>query len=147
LVVEQIRSPGNLGSILRTAQACGVGGVIFVGPYCDPFDPDVVRASMGGMFHLPLVRTTQTELSRWLKSHGVQCVGLSPDARALWSKFAARRPMALVVGEEREGLSLGLRSLCDTFVRLPMADGVDSINVSVATGVMLYELVRRGVGK
>ncbi len=147
LVVEQIRSPGNLGSILRTAQACGVGGVIFVGPYCDPFDPDVVRASMGGMFHLPLVRTTRTELGRWVKSRGVQCVGLSPDARALWSEFAARRPMALVVGEEREGLSLGLRALCDTFVRLPMADGVDSINVSVATGVMLYELVRRGVSR
>jgi TrmH family RNA methyltransferase len=147
LVVEQIRSAGNLGCILRTAQACGVAGVIFVGPYCDPFDPDVVRASMGGMFHLPLVRTTQTELGRWVKSRGVQCVGLSPDARALWSEFAVSGPMALVVGEEREGLSPGLRALCDTFVRLPMADGVDSINVSVATGVMLYELVRRGVSK
>jgi len=143
LVFEQMRSPGNLGSILRTAQACGASGAIFVGDRCDPFDPDVVRASMGGMFHLPMVRTTHAELRRWAIARGVQLVGLSPEAETLWSGLPSPRPIAVVVGEEREGLSSRLRELCDTFVRLPMTGGADSINVSVAAGVMLYELVRR----
>jgi TrmH family RNA methyltransferase len=146
LVFEQMRSPGNLGSILRTAQACGASGAIFVGDRCDPFDPDVVRASMGGLFHLPMVRTMHAELGRWATSRGVQVVGLSPEAETLWSEFATAQAVAVVVGEEREGLSPRLRGLCDTFVRLPMTGGADSINVSVAAGVMLYELVRRSNG-
>lgn len=78
LVVEEIRSPGNLGTILRTAEACGVSGVIFVGSRCDPFDPAVLRASMGGICHLPLIRATHEEIGRWAARHGVELVGLSP---------------------------------------------------------------------
>jgi TrmH family RNA methyltransferase len=143
IIAEAIRSPGNLGSILRTADACSVGGIIFVGPQCDPFEPTVLRASMGGICHLPLVRTTHAELDRWTKAHGVQLVGLSPEADRLWTETPGTGPLGLVIGEEREGLSPRLRSLCHTFVSLPMASQADSLNVGVATGVMLYELIRR----
>jgi TrmH family RNA methyltransferase len=143
LVVEWIRSPGNLGSILRTAEAVGAAGAIFLGEAADPFDPAVVRASMGGLFPLHLVRTTHEHLSRWAKSHGVMVVGLSPDAPQLWTDpLPAARPLALLIGEEREGVSASGAALCERMVRLPMSGRADSINVSVASGVMLYELVR-----
>ncbi|HEX3659075.1 MAG TPA: RNA methyltransferase [Pirellulales bacterium] len=143
LIVEAIRSPGNLGTILRTADACSVGGIIFVGPQCDPFDPTVLRASMGGICHLPLVRTTHEELGRWAQRHPVSFVGLSPDAECPWTETPITGPLGLVIGEEREGLSSRLRTLCHTLVSLPMAGHADSLNVGVATGVMLYEMVRR----
>jgi TrmH family RNA methyltransferase len=144
VVLEWIRSPGNLGSILRTAEAVGAAGAIFLGEAADPFDPAVVRASMGGLFPLQLVRTTHEHLSRWARSHGVMVVGLSPDAPQLWTDpLPAARPIALLIGEERSGLSAGGAALCERMVRLPMSGRADSLNVSVASGVMLYELVRR----
>jgi TrmH family RNA methyltransferase len=143
VIVEQLRSEGNFGTILRTAEATGVSGLICVGPLCDPFDPAVVRASMGGMFHLPLVRTTHTDLGRWVQNHHLQLIGLSPDATALWTELPKTSPIGLVIGEERRGISDEMRTLCTNMVRLPMTGRVDSLNVGVATGVMLYELVRR----
>lgn len=158
LVVERIRSPGNLGTILRTAEACGAGGAIFVSsdcdtlggdafggdPFgCDPFDPAVLRGSMGGLLHLKLVRATHEEVARWAERHGVELVGLSPAAERLWTELPHGRPIALVIGEERSGLSHHQQSLCHTTVRLPMSGTADSLNVAIATGVVLYELVRR----
>jgi TrmH family RNA methyltransferase len=145
LVIESLRSPGNLGTILRTAAACRVSGIIFLGNHCDPFDPIVVRASMGALFHPLLVRTSIERFRHWIQEHQVQTVGLSPDAQEKWSEFAWRSPSALVIGDERNGLSEELRRLCDKTVGLPMADHVDSLNVGVATGVVLYELVRRSM--
>lgn len=142
LVIEEIRSPGNLGTILRTAEATGVGGIIFVGPQCDPFAPDVLRASMGGLFHLTVSRTSPQQLARWAAQRGVRLVGLSPEADRLWTELPDG-PVALVLGEERSGLSDSLRAICHTAVRLPMTGRADSLNVGVAAGVMMYELVRR----
>ncbi|MES2793824.1 MAG: RNA methyltransferase [Planctomycetota bacterium] len=143
LVIENLRSPGNLGTILRTAEATGVSGIIFVGSTCDPYDPATVRASMGGIFHLPLIRTTHDELQQWVLQHGVQVVGLAPEAEPLWAQSDLAPRVALAIGEERRGLSDRLRAICNTFVRLPMVGQADSLNVGVATGIMLYELVRR----
>ena len=153
LAIEELRSAGNLGTILRTAEACGVGGVIFVGDErgcgvspatkCDPFDPVVMRAGMGGVFHLQLVRTTQAELAAWRTARGVRCVGLSPGAASLWTAMPRDEPLCLMVGEERQGLSPAMAALCDVHVRLPMTGRADSLNVGVAVGVTLYELVRR----
>jgi len=144
IVLEEIRSPGNLGSIIRTAEAAGLGGMILVGPRCDPFDPAVVRASMGSLSHLPLTRTTHHELSRWATAHNVTLAGLTPEAEQLWTDLPPAKNIAIVLGEERGGLSSPLRRLCHTLVRLPMSGRADSLNVSVAAGVMMYELVRRG---
>ena len=144
LVVENIRSPGNLGTILRTAEATGVAGAVFLDPRCDPYDVAAVRSSMGGLFHLQLTRARHESLRRWADAHGVRLIGLSPDAPRLWTD-APPSPggTALVIGEEREGLSPRARAICHATVRLPMAGRADSLNVGVATGVMLYELVRQ----
>jgi TrmH family RNA methyltransferase len=143
LVLEDIRSPGNLGTILRTAEACGISGIVFLGPRCDPFDPTVVRASMGGIFHLQLVRTNHERLKRWAGGHGIRLAGLSPDAGRLWTELPEGGSFALVVGEERHGMSDVARAMCEISVRLPMSGVADSINVGVAAGVMMYEMVRR----
>jgi RNA methyltransferase, TrmH family len=143
LVVEHLRSSGNLGTVLRTAEATGVGGVIFLSDECDPFDPPAVRASMGGIFHLQLARATHRQLRRWAAAHGVLLVGLSPAAQGLWTDLPRHSPMAILIGDERKGLSQEAHESCHALVRLPMSGRADSLNVGVATGVMLYELVRK----
>jgi TrmH family RNA methyltransferase len=158
LVIERIRSAGNLGTILRTAEAVGMGGAMFVAPGrrvgsgarshrhtngCDPHSPGVVRASMGGIFHLTLVRTSPRELGLWLARHGIAALGLSAGASRLWTDLPTASGYAIVLGDEREGLSPAMRRLCDCEVRLPMSGRADSLNVSVAAGVMMYELARR----
>jgi TrmH family RNA methyltransferase len=153
LVLEFIRCPGNLGTILRTAEAAGASGVIFLSPpespgvsAADPFHPACIRASMGGLFHVPLARASHAQLSRWIGRHNVDLVALSPDAPRAWTEMLpAPRPAALAIalGEERQGISPRLRGMCSTALRLPMTGRADSLNVAIAAGVMLYELVRQ----
>lgn len=144
IAIESMRAPGNLGTVLRTAEATGMSGIFFLTPQPDPFDPAVVRASMGGLFHLRLIRTTHEALGRWCRSNGVRIVGLSPDAHTMWTELpASPSGTALIIGEERHGLTGKAAAICDAMVRLPMAGHADSLNVGVAAGVMMYELVRR----
>jgi TrmH family RNA methyltransferase len=143
LAIEDLRSAGNLGTILRTAEATGASGIIFLSQHCDPFDSVVVRASMGGIFHLHLARATPGQLRRWAAAHGALLVALSPDAQGLWTDLPRHRPMIVMIGCERQGLSTQARQMCHALVRLPMSGRADSLNVGVATGVMLYELVRQ----
>lgn len=148
LAIEELRSAGNLGTILRTAEACGVGGVLFLGErtghtWCDPFDPVVLRAGMGGVLHLPLVRTTHAALRAWRARHQVTFVGLAPSAAELWTAMPREERLCLVLGEERKGLTAELNAQCDVHVRLPMTGKADSLNVGIAAGVALYELMRR----
>ena len=143
LVLESVRSAGNFGTILRTAEATGVAGVILLTGEPDPFDPAVVRASMGGIFHLRLVRTSYRDFGRWSTDHSVERLGLAPRGEQLWSQPPSRKPVALLIGEERAGLTAQALSMCDSTIRLPMSGRADSLNVAVAAGVMIYELVRR----
>jgi TrmH family RNA methyltransferase len=141
IVVEAIRSPGNLGTILRTAEAVGMAGLICLSPRIDPFDPDVIRSSMGGIFRLKLVRTSHRSLRDWCKKQDLPIAALSPEGATPWDRGLAA-PIALLIGEERRGLTRAAREICDTAVRLPMSGAADSLNVAVAAGVMMYELVR-----
>jgi TrmH family RNA methyltransferase len=143
LVIESLRSAGNLGTILRTAEATGAGAVVFLTATCDPFAPAVVRASMGGIFHLRLVRTGYAHFATWAAARGVAVVGLSPEAPRPWTELDSAGPVAVVIGEGRGGLTPAGTALCGQMVRLPMCGRADSLNVGVAAGVMLYELVRR----
>ena len=143
LVIERLRSPGNLGTILRPAEAVGAAGVIFLTSACDPFDPAAVRASMGGIFHLRLAVCSPRQYRQWAKRHGVTTAGLAPRVRQLWTQLPAARPIAILLGEERRGLTIETAGLCDLTVQLPMSGRADSLNVAIAAGVMLYELVRR----
>ncbi len=143
VAVERVRSPGNLGSILRTCEATGAAGVFFLGPYADPYDPGCLRGAMGALFGLRLVRTSHDRLRGWLHASGLVAVGASPHARRDYRDLDWPRGVMLVIGGERQGLSRAQEALCDERVRIPMVGDVDSLNVAVATGVLLYEALSR----
>lgn len=144
LAVTRVRSPGNLGSLLRTNAAVGGSGLIVIGRNVDPFDPAVVRASMGAIFQQRIVRCGREAFRHWARRHRCQVIGVTPDAEHPYHRMRYRRPAVLLLGDERRGLSEAQLSLCDATVRIPMVGGVDSLNLAVAGSLMLYEVFRRG---
>ncbi|MFN7925092.1 MAG: RNA methyltransferase [Bryobacteraceae bacterium] len=140
LVVESVESPGNLGTMLRTAEAAGVSAVILVGEQADPYDPAAVRASVGAVFAVPLVRAGIREFTDWAKARGVAVAGSSPSGLLEYRALRCRWPMALLLGSEKLGLSPALLEACDYTVRIPMFGRGESVNVAVAAGVLLYEM-------
>jgi TrmH family RNA methyltransferase len=148
LAVESIDSPGNLGTIIRTAEATGVAGIFIIGFDADPFDPAAVRASMGSLFSRKLVKCTAREFTDWAKSSRVSIIASSPAGLLDYKALRCRWPAVLLLGSERHGLSDQLIEASDFTVRIPMLGRCDSINVAVAAGVLLYEIFnqRRGVG-
>lgn len=140
LAIETIRSPGNLGTILRTSDAVGGAGVMLFGNTTDPYDPGVVRATMGAMFTQRFVRTTFKEFTAWKRRGQYQIVGTSPTATQDYHEARYEAPTILLLGEERKGLSSQLQAICDLVVSIPMVGKCDSLNVAMATSVMLYEL-------
>lgn len=143
IVLERVRSAGNLGSLLRSAAAVGAAGVVVLGPAIDLFAPDVVRASMGAIFTLRLCRSTPIEFERWADRHRVTVVGATPDGATPFQRARYPRPVALMLGDERKGLSETQRRLCDRHVAIPMVGDTDSLNLAVAGSVLLYEVLRR----
>jgi len=146
IAVESIESPGNLGTIIRTAEAAGVMGIFLLNQDCDPYDPATVRATMGSLFSQKLIQCSSTEFREWARSNGVSVVASSPaglmDYRALRYRF----PAALVIGSEKRGLSDQALELADFVVRIPMHGGCDSLNAAVAAGVLLFEMSSRRKG-
>lgn len=149
LAIESIDSPGNLGSIIRTAEATGISGIFLIGCYPDPWDPAAVRATMGSLFSQRIVRCSAREFGEWAKSFGVAVVGSSPAGLLDYTALRYRWPAALVIGSEKYGLSEHLVELSDFMVRIPMGGRCDSINAAVAAGVLLYEMFnqRRAIAK
>lgn len=141
LALEDIRDPGNLGTIVRTADAVGARGVILGGDSCDPWGPDCVRASMGSIFAVPLVRMATAALIALLKSWPGDSVGTLLRATTGFRRDYAD-PVLLVMGSEGTGLSSDLAAACRHLVRIPMKGKAQSLNVAVATGIMLYEIVK-----
>ncbi len=139
LCFEEVRSRGNLGSTIRTAAAFDAGGVLFLGDRVDPFDPAVVRASMGAIFLLPIVRTTPHDLDRWRRRTGAFVLGTSARATRDLRKVRLRSPSVIMIGCERGGMSPEQCALSDEVARIPITGRVDSLNLSVATGVILYQ--------
>ena len=140
LAVESIESPGNLGTIIRTAEAAGVSGVFILNPNCDPYDPATIRATMGSLFSQKLVRCSVPEFKSWAKSNGVSVVASSPSGLMDYKGLAYRFPAALIVGSEKHGLSEQLLGTANFVVRIPMRGGCDSLNAAVAAGVLLFEI-------
>ncbi len=140
LAVESIESPGNLGTIIRTAEAAGVSGVFILNPNCDPHDPATIRATMGSLFSQRLVRCSVPEFKCWAKSNGVSVVASSPSGLMNYKALAYRFPTALIVGSEKQGLSEQLLETANFVVRIPMRGGCDSLNAAVAAGVLLFEI-------
>ncbi|HEY2945253.1 MAG TPA: RNA methyltransferase [Vicinamibacteria bacterium] len=144
LVAAGIQNPGNLGGLLRTAEAAGATGAYLTDGAADPFSWKALRGSMGSAFRLPHRRrlTTAEALAR-LEAHGVSVVAADPEASLPYHAADLRRPVAILLGPEGAGLSSAVRSRAWVCVAIPMARGVESLNVSVAAGVLLFEASRQ----
>ena len=138
VALEDMRDPGNLGTIIRTADAAGASGVILAGQSCDPWSPDCVRATMGSIFGVPLVRLEQKQFLAFLKEWPGESVGTHLKATESYRRSYAS-PTLLVMGSEGRGLSEEASAACSTLVRIAMKGGAESLNVAIATGLMLFE--------
>ncbi|HKE18322.1 MAG TPA: TrmH family RNA methyltransferase [Kofleriaceae bacterium] len=148
VVLDRPSSPGNLGTILRTADAMGAHGVVVTGHAADIYDPVTVRASLGALFATPAVRAPSSQaiepwLARLRSEHGAQLVGTSARAPAHLADHDFRRPTILFLGNETAGLSAHCRSLCDTLVGIPQRGTASSLNVASAAAIALYEIARQ----
>ncbi|HZO87505.1 MAG TPA: RNA methyltransferase [Chthonomonadaceae bacterium] len=138
--VERAQSPGNLGTIIRTSEAVGGAGLILLDEATDPYDPATVRATMGATFSQRFVRAPLTELAEWKQRYRCFLAGTSPSAATDYHAISYPPPTVLFMGGERQGLSPQCQALCDVIVKIPMVGACDSLNLAVATSVMLYEL-------
>ena len=139
LVLDRLQDCGNVGTLVRTADAVGAAAVILLEPCADVTDPRAVRASMGSLFNLPVISVKEvTRLHAWLQTNGLHLVGADAHQGTLWGRDALQGGAALCVGNEAHGLSSDLNALVDTWVRLPVYGKADSLNVAVAGGVLMY---------
>ena len=144
LALDQIEDPRNLGAVLRTADGAGVHGIVVPERRTAPPSEAAASASAGALFHAPMARVTNlSDALALLKERGLWVVGLSPEAQKPWFSFDFKSPVALVVGSEGRGLRPRVASHCDALVSLPQRGKVESLNVSVAAGIVLYEVVRQ----
>lgn len=144
LVATGIERPGNLGTIVRTAEAAGAGGLLVCDARTDVFHPDAVRGSVGTLFHLPLAEASTAAALAWLDEQGARVVAATPDgARPYWEADYRTAGVAVVVGGERYGLDPRWLEVADETVRVPMAGHADSLNVAVAAGIVLFEAARQ----
>jgi TrmH family RNA methyltransferase len=147
-VAEAIEKPGNLGTILRSADAAGADAVLVCDRCTDVFNPNVVRASIGTLFSLPVVEVSTDEALPWLRARGIRILAATPAADTLYTDVDLAAATAIVVGTEKVGLSSRWMSEADVRVRIPMRGQIDSLNVASATTLLLYEAVRqRGSGR
>lgn len=146
LVAERLRDPGNLGTMLRTGDAVGAGGLILVDECVDPFSVEAVRASMGALFTVPVVRTEWRPFVDWLRSGPGRLVGLSLNTDRHYRDARYDAPTFLLTGNEARGMPDEYAAECDLLVKIPMLGKADSLNAAVATAVMAYEVLaqRRG---
>jgi len=144
VALPEVQHPGNLGTIIRTCDAVGGDGVILVGRTTDPYHPIAVRGTLGAIFSQRIVQASEAELARWLPKSGCVVVGTSPAGDRDYREVDyASKPVVLLMGSERVGLSAEQTALCDALVRIPMAGYVESLNLSVAAALVLYEVLRQ----
>ena len=142
LALEAVRDPGNLGTIIRTADAVGAGGVVLIGNSADPYSRDAVRATMGSIFNVPLVRTSPEEALALGRDWPGDVVGTALSATEDFRAKPYRAPTLLLMGSEGPGLSAELTEACTRLVKIPMVGRLDSLNLAIATGLMLYEIAK-----
>jgi RNA methyltransferase, TrmH family len=144
VVLHELQNPGNVGTIIRTADAAGAAGVILLGTSADPLSGPAIKASMGSLFALPVVGVAEpAELLAWAGQYGLRLVALTGAGDAdLW-QAELPRPMLVLLGNEGAGLPAELLAAADQAVRIPMTGTAESLNVAAAAAVVLYELKRR----
>ncbi len=143
IVAESVEKPGNLGAILRTADAAGVDALLVCDPRVDLWNPNVIRASRGAVFSLPTVEVDSESALAWLKSKGMRVLAATPSAQVPYTDVDMRQPVAIAVGAEDEGLTDFWMENADLKVLIPMMGRVNSLNVSIAAALIVYEAVRQ----
>jgi RNA methyltransferase, TrmH family len=143
VALDSIADPGNLGTILRTHDAVGGQGVILLDNATDPYDPSAVRASMGALFTQVLVKVSFAEFADWKRHSGIPIIGTSDAAKTDYHAYRYPQSLLLLMGSERQGLPETHLALCDEVVSIPMLGKSDSLNLAVATAVVLYEILNQ----
>ena len=144
IVLDGIEDPHNLGTVMRTAEACHASGIVVPERHSAPLSATVVKASAGASAYVPVVRAKNlVHVIDELKQRGLWVIGVDPAGTQDWTSFDYTGPVALVLGCEHRGLRRLVRENCDALVRLPMLGKIASLNISVAAGVVLYEVVRQ----
>ena len=140
VVLDGVGNAGNLGAICRTCDAVGVSGIVMLGNTVDAYHPDAVRASLGAIFGLRLMKATAEEFADWKRASDIPMIGTSDQATQSYRECDYAQPSLLMMGSERLGISAETATLCDQIVSIPMIGSCDSLNLAVATSVMLYEM-------
>lgn len=143
LVVEGVEKPGNLGALFRSADAAGVDAVIVCEPRTDLFNPNAVRASLGTIFTVPLVQSTNEEALKWLTRNHIQTLAAAPNGSIPYTSADFTTPCAIVLGTEHEGLSEHWTSASNQIITIPMRGRADSLNLAMAATVIAFEAVRQ----
>lgn len=147
VIIAGAEKPGNVGAILRTADAAGVDGVILTTndsqTGTDIYNPNIIRASLGAIFTVPIVAATEQETISWLKAQNIKMVATTPAAQTAYTAVSLITPVAIIMGSESHGLSSTWLTTANQQVFIPMYGKVDSLNLSTATAILLYEVVRQ----
>ena len=143
LIAIGIEKPGNLGTILRSADAAGASGVILCDELTDIFNPNVVRASLGTLFSVAVARTTFATLLQWARSHSISLVAASPESATPYTHADYTKSVGLIIGNEAQGISKDWLESVDVVVSLPQLGQADSINAAMASTLMLFEALRQ----
>ena len=144
LILDEVQDPQNLGAVIRTAEAAGASGLVLSDRRTAPLSTAVARASAGAVDHLPIARVRNlVSAIKDAKGRGIWVVGVDPAAEITWTEFDFTVPVALVLGAEHRGIRRLVRETCDALVRFPMLGRIESLNLSVAAGLVLYEVVRQ----
>jgi TrmH family RNA methyltransferase len=143
IILEAVEKPGNLGAILRTADAAAVDAVLICDPRCDLFNPNVIRASLGCVFAVPAAVCTSQEALLWLQKQSIKSYAAELDAASWYHETDFTSPCAIIMGAESTGLSDFWKQNADARIKIPMLGKVDSLNVSVSTAVITFEAARQ----
>jgi len=143
VAMNRVTEPWSIGNIMRTCDAVGAQGIILLGDATDPYYPAAVRASLGAVFSQLVVKANFEELAHWKRQQGCLLVGTSPGGLVDYREADYRGPLVVMTGGERVGLTLEEQALCDLMVRIPMVGRCESHHVAVATGLVLYEMLRQ----
>lgn len=143
LAIENLEKPGNLGAILRSADAVGADAVILVDTKLDKYNPNVIRTSRGSVFSVPVFYLSLADFSKWSKNNSIEIFAATPDSSDYYTNFDYQGRISLLLGNEHEGLSVEALSCVEKKIKIPMLGKIDSLNVSVSSAVLLYEVLRQ----
>lgn len=143
IVLEAVEKPGNLGAIIRTAYAAGADAVIINSSQTDIYNPNVIRASEGFVFMVPVISADTAETINWLKKHKIKSLAAATSGSKTYTQANLKGPVAIILGSEADGLSANWLKAADRLIKIPMQKGIDSLNVSVAGAIIAFEALRQ----